>query len=708
MRLTGKRRIAMMIGLACCVAGAMMVSAAGSETAAPEAEVSGNMLTEVSNSTQAEVSSSTQALVPTMMPEIRVEENPYLASGEALIHNDIYSSDVTKAVVPLGIYTELNEAAEQQGTQAPPCFFYDDYGNCITSLLGGVAIRVMDGDEVTTLGSFIPKRDDPDPEDPDSIPYVTQISYSFVDAQGNLVIPTNHGHLLMLKTTDENGTPLTVFEKQLDVDIVSIAKEQLGEDINDDLLSVIFDYDGNLWFVTGGFRIDPAVSADGFTGYLDREYIDQTLAGEELPAVEYVHCMRLSGGENAENGISAHPEGMVLLTNKNCMLLRAKEQEIETVWSVPYESAGLKTAPEGSGVTGIGLAWGGGSTPTLTNELAIFTDNAETVHLIAVDIHTGEVVAQTPVLETMGIPVSVDNSILAYSPDESRTTVLVCNWCGAGKAVIEDSSVQSYASIYDENWIATGQDGLLPGMERIDFIRLKDGTYETEKVWTREDIADTAMVKLSTATGYFYTYAQDPATGVWQFMALDYDTGETVYTWEVSGDAEYNNMAVGLIQGDTGNTLYCPTNNMVLVRIQDRFAYLPEQPEKALELNLMERYRMYSEEFQEETGTDLIPASYLCSAQADGLENAAVLAYRVNGLGGNRDELQLFVRDSEGVLVREEAWTLTDEQGAEATGELQEGTIYEVRLTVEDGNAYDLNPETGTVKSEMILAVPQE
>lgn len=682
--------VAMAMGLVCST-GATMVCASETEMLVPETAVSDDV----------------QALVPNIMPEIRVEQNPYLASGEASVHNDIYSSDVTKAVVPLGIYTEVNEAVENQGTQSPPCFFYDDYGNCITSLLGGVAIRVMDSEEVTTLGSFIPKRDDPDPEDSERVPYVTQISYSFVDAKGHLVVPTNHGHLLMLKTTDENGTPLSVFEKKLDVDIVSIAQEQLGTDINDDLLSVIYDYDGNLWFVTGGFRIDPFVSADGFTGYLDREYIDRTLAGEVLETADYIHFLRLSDGENAENGISAHPEGMVLLTNKRCMLLRAKEHAVDTAWSVAYESAGLKVAPEGSGVTGSGLAWGGGSTPTLTNELVLFTDNAQTVHLIAVDIRTGEIVAQAPVMETMGIPISVDNSILAYSPEEGLTTVLVCNWCGAGKAVIEDSSVQAYDAIYDKNWIANGKEGLFPGVERIDFIKLDDGTYEAKKVWIREDIADTAMMKLSTATGYFYTYAQDPDTGVWQFMALDYDTGKTVYTWDVSGDAKYNNMAVGLMQGDSGNTMYCPTNNMVLVRIQDRFAYLPEQPDKALDLNLMERYRVNEADFQENTGTSLIPASYLCSAQADGLETGTVLAYRVNGLSGNREELHLFVRDSEGNLIEKADWTLTDEKGTEIVGKLKENTLYEVRLTVEDGNTYDLNPEKGTVKSEMILAKMQ-
>ena len=31
------------------------------------------------------------------------------------------------------------------------------------TLHGGAAIRIMDGEEIVTVGSFIPRRDDPDP-----------------------------------------------------------------------------------------------------------------------------------------------------------------------------------------------------------------------------------------------------------------------------------------------------------------------------------------------------------------------------------------------------------------------------------------------------------------------------------------------------------------------------------------------------------------
>ena len=64
----------------------------------------------------------------------------------------------------------------------------------------------------------------------------------------------------MLKTTDEDGNVLPEFEKVLDIDIKAAAEAILGKTLDQNLLSVVFDYDGNLWFATGRFRIYPMVS----------------------------------------------------------------------------------------------------------------------------------------------------------------------------------------------------------------------------------------------------------------------------------------------------------------------------------------------------------------------------------------------------------------------------------------------------------------
>ncbi len=649
------------------------------------------------------------ALVPNITPQTFVAQNPYLSEEEAMIHNDVYNTDVTNKPMPLGIYPEIHEGVSEETPMSPPAFFYDINGNALCpysimmgdkNIAGGIAIRDVDSGSTKVLGSYLPAIDE-------GAAYGIQISYSFVDKDNNFVGPTNTGHAVIIKTSDEKGEILPKFEKILDVDVLSPAVELFGEEIDKNLLSIVFDYEGNLWFVTGGFHKNPEHSKAGFVGYLEREYIDRYIAGEkELDSKEFLHYMLLSEGENCENGIASHPKGCVILTNKACYLFSAAEG-VNKDWAVEYESTGGKAAVPGEKITGAGLAWGGGSSPTLTEELVLFTDNLNPVNLIAVDIKTGETVAKAPVLD-MGeeIIVSVENSICVYNNGDERTAILVCNWYGAGNANLfnpeADSSVQSYANLYDPNWMEKGSEYLMPGIERIDLVKQEDGSYAVEKRWLRTDLKDTSMIKYSTAAGYYFGYTQNEATGEWGFIVLDAETGKTLL-WQGTGEGSaYNNIAVGIMQGKNGNSLYCPTNSPTLLRMSDRFAYLPEDPEFKLDINLMERAVISAEEFGELSGSEKVPVGYLLSATAPVESN---LAFRVNGLSGKGKELVLYGMTAEGKLAEME-FSLTYEDGSEvsANAELNPKVIYEVRISPEAGANFDLSEKTDEIKYSVILA----
>ena len=661
-----------------------------------------------------------EALIPNQMKPNQVEQNPYLSSAEAAIHNDVYNSDVTGKAMPVGIYPEITAGVAEDSPNSPPTFFYDNYGNAIVPyspltedgsiLSGGIAIRDVDSSEIDVKGRFQPYLDD------NGAKYGIQISYSFVDKENYLVGPTTNGHVVMIKTSDENGEILPVFEKMLDVDIVSGAVAALGEDIDQNLLSLVYDYSGNIWFVTGGFHKNPQYSNAGFVGYLKREYIDRCLSGEtDLEPQEYLHYMKLEEGENAENGISAHQEGCVVLTNEACYLMEAKDDSVNVRWSVPYESSGGKAAVPETGITGAGLAWGGGSTPTLTDDLVLFTDNLNVVNLIAVDIKTGETVVKIPVLDLgEDVIVSVENSISVYSSDGEETAVLVCNWFGAGNAGLfgadADSSIQSYNNIYDDNWREQGSSYLMPGVERVDIIRKDDGTYEAKQVWRRDDLKDTSMIKLSTGAGYYYGYTQDEETSEWGFFALDYNTGETVLWAPVSREPQYNNIAVGIMQGESGNSIYCPTNSQTLVCLRDRFVYLPDSPETELNITKMERAILTEEELKEASGKDLIPATYLMSAELSGDDKEKTVAFRVNGLTGVSSEYQVYGMKKDGKLEALENVLLTDETGREIpqNEELIPEGIYELRISFKTASAYYLETEDGNVDIKIIAATEKK
>ena len=60
----------------------------------------------------------------------------------------------------------------------------------------------------------------------------------------------------------------------------------------------------------------------------------------------------------------------------------------------------------------------------------------------------------------------------------------------------------------------------------------------------------------------------------------------------------YNNMAIGMYAGNSGNALYCPTGYLELLRLQDRFVYLPEMPYREVDLDKAARNVLSQEQFE--------------------------------------------------------------------------------------------------------------
>ena len=648
----------------------------------------------------AEEPTSTALPVKALHPK-QVDENPYMAKSDANIHHDGYNTDSTDEILPLGIYPEINVSYEKTNANASPAIYFDSYGHAVVPLLGGIAIRDLNAEETKTLGYFSPKKHD-------GGGYVIQSSYTFLDASNRIVCPTSNNHVLMLRATDESGNVLPEFEKVLDIDIKAAAEAALGKELTQNLLSVVFDYDGNLWFATGGFRIYPQRQQQGVIGYIAHSAIDAILNGKQTDLSKAVFVHELTPGEGAENGIAASKDGAVILTNQNCYLLRANNG-VEAVWCTPYESVGAKVSGEGDKTTGGGLAWGGGCSPTLTPNLVLFTDNQDPVNLLALDMKTGEVVASTPVLDDLpeGYQVAVENSAIVYDDGEGTVSTIVCNWFGAGNAGLadpnNDSSIQSYANIYDMNWLTKGNCMIAPGVERVDTVKTDSG-YEMKSIWSRNDLSDTSIMKLSTATGYIYGYVQDLESGMWQYIVLDFATGETVFTMDVSNKYGYNNMAIGMYAGNSGNALYCPTGYLELLRLQDRFVYLPEMPYRKVDLDKAARNVLTQAQFEQDGGEGTV-ASWRNTATVENVHPNTTIAFRMNDLSGSTSALTLYAYGADGKLAKVEPalWSITDEDGKTVT-ELTAGTLYELRVTVADGGAFDLSEAEKEIKISVVLA----
>ena len=512
----------------------------------------------------------------------------------------------------------------------------------------------------------------------------------------------------MLRATDEAGNVLPEFEKVLDIDIKAAAEAALGKELTQNLLSVVFDYDGNLWFATGGFRIYPEREQQGVLGYIAHSAIEAILNGEQADLSKAVFVYELALGEGAENGIAASKDGAVILTNRNCYLLRANNG-VEAVWCTPYESVGAKVSGENDKTTGGGLAWGGGCSPSLTPDLVMFTDNADPVKLLALDMKTGEIVASMPVLDDLpeGYQVAVENSAIVYDDSEGTVSTIVCNWFGAGSAGLadpdSDSSIQSYANIYDTNWLTKGNCMIAPGVERVDTVKTDSG-YEMKSIWSRNDLSDTSILKLSTATGYIYGYVQDLESGMWQYIILDFATGETVFTMDVSNKYGYNNMAIGMYAGNSGNALYCPTGYLELLCLQDRFVYLPEMPYRKVDLDKAARNVLTQEQFEQDGGDGTV-ASWRNTVTVENVHPNTTVSFRMNNLSGSAADLKLYAYGADGKLaeVSKELWTITDKAGT-GVDTLADGTLYELRVSVADGGAFDLSETEKEIIISVVLA----
>ena len=630
-----------------------------------------------------------------------VEENPYMAKSDSNIHHDCYNTDSTDEVLPVGIYSEINVSYEKVNANASPAIFFDSYGHAVVPFLGGLAIRDINADETQTVGYFSPKQHDEGG-------YVIQSSYSFVDESNRIVCPTSNNHVLMLKATDEEGNVLPEFEKVLDIDIKAAAEAALGKTLDQNLLSVVFDYDGNLWFATGGFRIYPDREQQGAVGYISRSAIDAILNGEEVDLTDSVFVYELTPGEGAENGIASSKDGAVILTNLNCYLFQA-DNGVQKVWETSYESVGAKESAEGDATTGGGLAWGGGCSPSLTKDLVMFTDNQNPVNLLAVDMKTGETVASLPVIDELpeDSQVSVENSAIVYDNGEGTVSTIVCTWFGAGSAALgkedSDSSIQSYANIYDVNWLSQGNKMIMPGVERVDTIKTDDG-YEMKSIWCRSDLSDTSMLKLSTATGYIYGYVQDLETGMWQYIMLDFETGETVFSMDVSSKPGYNNMAIGMYAGNSGNALYCPTGYLELLRLQDRFVYLPEMPYRKVDLDQAMRNVLGQETFEADGGQGNV-MGWLNTVTVENVHPNTTVALRVKGLSGSADALKLYGYGADGSLqeVPADLWHIQTEEGA-IPDTLSEDVLYEIHVLVQDGGTFDLSENEKEIKVSVVTA----
>ena len=156
--------------------------------------------------------------------------------------------------------------------------------------------------------------------------------------------------------------------------------------------------------------------------------------------------------------------------------------------------------------------------------------------------------------------------------------------------------------------------------------------------------------------------------------------------------------------GNSGNALYCPTGYLELLRLQDRFVYLPEMPYREIDLDKAARNVLTQEQFEQAGGEGTV-ASWRNTVTIENVHPNTTVSFRMNNLSGSAADLELYAYGTDGKLaeVSKELWTITDEAGT-GVDTLADGTLYELRVSVADGGALDLSEEEKEISISVVLA----
>jgi hypothetical protein len=222
-------------------------------------------------------------------------------------------------------------------------------------------------------------------------------------------------------------------------------------------------------------------------------------------------------------------------------------------WRTPYDR-GTEKKP------GM-ITQGSGTTPNLFGDLVAIADNADPMNVLFLARDTGEVVASVAVFEEGAS--CTENALIGVQHPDGTYSVIVENNYG-------------YVSYED----TLGGKTTVGGVTRIVVVPDDSETgYSASIAWTSDEISCTPVPKMSLANGlvYLYTKPQNlyppyfyPLNIVdkWYFTAVDFETGNTVYSVLTGEGPFYNNNWAPITLGPDGGTAYIGAIGG-LIKIQD-------------------------------------------------------------------------------------------------------------------------------------------
>lgn len=455
----------------------------------------------------------------------RPPRHPYMAqNGRSNIHEDAYQSDTSPFAGPLGRRTGVTSTFHASECASVT---FDAKGRIVTVCVGveRPTLRLMHPRTLETLASYpLP------PRQPQSVPGLFTSfgggGYFYLDHRDRAVVPTNDGHIYVLKVTDSALGPQSVPQWTL------VRDHDVSSHVGDDsIVSALPDWSGNLWYVTSGGTVGTVragISVDLHEPISNSFAVDDTggvlvVTDKALYRLEY-------GSSNGRDAVTID-------------------------WRKPYDRGSRKKPGQ--------TQQGSGTTPTIIKRdgrrYVAITDNADPrMHVLVFrarrDEPPGKPVCSTPVFPRgRG---STDNSLIAV-----------------GNGIIVENNYGYSGPVSGDGRSPTTE----PGVTRVN-VDYADGGCRV--AWQNQTVrVPSSVSKANPATGLLYVYSHPAADEVryrsdahvgdadpWYLTALSLRTGRHVWSRLTGDGTGYNNNYAPITVGPRGTAYVGALGGLIAVR----------------------------------------------------------------------------------------------------------------------------------------------
>ena len=447
-----------------------------------------------------------------------VPEHPFMAQhGASCMHVDPYTTNAYDWPGPRGRDPEVTTRSNGFLGGECPTVNFDREGRIITACVNQrvPSLLLLDPDTLQVLARHdLPARRTPLLRIREMVDDTSGGAYFYLDQLDRAVIGAADGSIRIVRLDESTGSPRFVIDAEHDL----TRALALGEGRLDKITAVVPDYQGNLWFV----------ARYGTVGFVSRDGA--------------VRSLRLEG-EEIENSFSVANEGAYIVSDHALYRFEVGPRGTpRVVWRETYDRGSRRKLGQ--------INRGSGTTPTLLGEdYVAIGDNAEPRMNVLVyrreRTSDHRRVCATPV----------------FRPGQSATEN---TFIGHGRSLVVENNAG-----YDIFTTMTGGRTSAPGIVRVDIRADESGC---DVVWESDEISQTAVPKLSTATGLVYLYTKLPdsprSLDAYYFTAVDFATGRTAYRVLTGTGIRYDNHWAAIALAEDGSAYVGVLNG--LVRIRDR------------------------------------------------------------------------------------------------------------------------------------------